>query len=80
MTYEQKQRFYTLARSIVRPDKKSEMEEILAEAEKAYDEKRMDKSYITAIGLRMMALIRTECMVDFIKRGKELAKEVDISY
>jgi len=78
MTEEKKQQFYSLARSSVRPDKKAEMETLLAEAEKAYNDKTFSKSYMTTLGMRAMGLIRIECMADFIKQGKEMAKDVGI--
>ena len=78
MTEEQKQKFYELARRSARLDKKDEMEALLAEAQQAYGNKNFTKSYVTSLGIRCMALVRAECMVEFIKQGKAMAKEVDI--
>jgi len=79
MTEETKQKFITLARSSVRPDKVNEMEALLKEVEHDYETKKLTKSYVTTIGLKIMSLIRIECMVDFIKHGNELAKQVDLT-
>jgi len=79
MTPEQKQKFIALAKNSVRADKTAEMNALLVEVEKRYDEGgSLTKSYVQSIGLKVMGLIRIECVVDFIKHGQELAKSVDI--
>jgi len=78
MTPELKHKFINLARDSVRPDKVEEMEALILEVEKAYESGELTKSYLTNTGMRIMALIKIECLADFIKHASELSKQVDI--
>ncbi len=68
--------FYGFVMQRIQSGKESDAEAIMQEAFARYKDGTFTKEYMNDVGMRVMALLRFECITEFLSAAKDFAKQL----